>query len=292
MKLLLLLMSIGLSKNDFGYNFLLLPFGVDGAVFKTSVISNSNSPSVSFYNPSFISNSTFTSFVSSYLVNTGYGGITYRLAKNLQIGSLFFTTGSMDRIDEEGVITGTYSSNYITFFARYIPGKTFNFMGNTIYAGIGGKLLYQNIDDRNSLALAVDIGGHILPIKRLTVAFALTNVGYEIKPFEEKRYLPPATIVVGASYEATQKLHLLFSGGYEIDYGLISDFGVDFSPIDILSVRAGYSLKGKDLNTGGTWDIINGFSFGVKFKVRKIKFGYSIVPMGELGLTHFVGVSF
>ncbi len=292
MKLLLLLLTIGLSKNDFGYNFVLLPFGADGAVFKTSVISDSISPSVSFYNPSFLSNSTYSSFVSSYLVSTGYGGVTYRPTENLQFGALFFTTGSIDKIDSEGVKIGTYSSNYIGIFARYIPDQTLNFMEQKIHIGFGGKLLYQNIDDKNSLAVVMDAGGHFSPMKRVTFAFALTNLGYEIKPFEETRYYPPVTITAGMSFKAFDKLNLLVSTGFEADYGLIADLGVDFTPVKIFSLRAGYSLKGKDLNTGGTWDVINGFSLGVKFKVRKIKFAYSVVPMGELGITHFVGVSF
>lgn len=292
MKLVLLLLTIGLSKADFGYNFVLLPFGVDGAVFKTSAISDSSSPSVSFYNPSFLSNFTFSSFVSSYLVRTGYGGVTYKPTENLQFGALFFTTGSIDKIDAEGVKIGTYSSNYIGIFARYIPEKTLSFMGQKVYIGIGGKLLYQNIDDRSSLAVVFDAGGHMTPIKRVTLAFALTNLGYEIKPFEETRYYPPVTITTGMSFKASRKLNLLVSTGFEVDYGLIADFGVDFSPLRIFSIRAGYSFKGKDLNTGGPWDIVNGFSLGVKFKVRKIKFGYSVMPMGELGITHFVGVSF
>jgi len=292
MKLLIILTFLGFSKGDVGYNFLTLPYGYDGAVFRSAEVVNTSSPYADFYNPSIFPNTRASTFVSSYLVGIKYGGFSYAVEPDLRVGAFFITTGAIDKTNEEGIKVGTYSSNYIALFGRYRPIKDFEFYGYSFKTGAGVKLIYQGIDKDNSIAVAADGGLHAKITNLITFGVSVTNLGYEIKPFVEKRYFLPLQVALGVSVTPTSKLKILASGGFELGYGAIFDVGADFSPIKPLSIRLGYALKGKDLNTGGTWDVFNGFSAGVAIFVKNISLGYTILPMGELGITHFIGVNF
>ncbi|GEM_PF-6839822 len=288
MNTLILLLFLGFPGESFSYGYLLIPFGTDGAVFRSALVSDPSSDFSTYYNPSFGLNSRIATFFSSYLVGTKYGGILFTPSRDLTAGVLFFSSGEQDEVTYEGVKVGTYSSTYMALFAgKVLP---LDYFGKRAISGFSGKLLYQSIADRKSLAVAIDAGGHIPVNEKILIGASIRNLGVEVKRFYEKAYFPPPSISVGGRVRISGKFQLLFSTGFEVTYGPVFDAGLKVTPLDLLVVEAGYSLKGRELNTGSNLDILNGFATGITLKVKNLRVSYSVLPMGELGLTHYIGV--
>ncbi len=290
MNALALLLILSFSQKSFSYNYLLLPFGSDGAVFRSALVADASSDFSAYYNPSFGFDAKVATFFSSYLVGTNYGGFLFSPNKDLTAGLLFFSDGGQDEVNYEGVKVGTYSSTYIALFAGRVLPYSYNFGDKKVVLGVLGKLLYQSIAEKKSLAFAFDGGAHLALSGKLTLGASLRNLGVEVKRFYEKRYFPPPVISAGGSFRVSKKLQVLFSMGVELNYGFILDTGIKITPLDLLTVEAGYSLKGRELNTGSNLDILNGLAGGFNLKVKNLEIGYSVMPMGELGLTHYIGV--
>ncbi len=290
MTAILIFVVLGFSQKSFSYNYLLLPFGSDGAVFRTALVSDPTSDFSVYYNPSFKFHSKLATFASSYLVGSSYGGILFSPAKDITAGVLFFSDGGQDEVNYEGIKIGTYSSTYLSLFASTPLPYTHRIGERVLVSGVTGKLLYQSIADRKSLAVAID-GGIYLPFNsRVKIGASVRNIGIEIKHFYEKNYFPPPVISIGGFVKLSEKLVFLLAGGLELNYGFIFDAGIRLSPVRMFQISAGYSLKGRELNTGANLDILNGLAGGFIFKVKDLKVSYSIMPMGELGLTHYVGI--
>ncbi len=146
---------------------------------------------------------------------------------------------------------------------------------------IGAAVRYidSEIDNVSAQGVGVDAGIRWrTPIEGLTVGAAVTNAGQGLKFIRQRDDLP-TTFRAGGAYVWNR---WMLSG--DLVKGIDTDFeggvGLEFRPIDLLALRAGYRSQGRDVDEGLTAGL------GVRWKGLELDYAY--VPFGDLGDAHRV----
>jgi hypothetical protein len=78
-----------------------------------------------------------------------------------------------------------------------------------------------------------------------------------------------------------------------LDAPLIVRGGIEFLPVSILALRAGYSTQGNAWKTGEGADVLAGFSAGIGIHDLKGVFvDYAITPGLDIGLFHRISLAY
>jgi len=214
----------------------------------------------------------------------------------LGLSNSLFWVPPFDRIDIEGNTTGTVQYYNASGVVAY--GISLGFME----VGLGAKYVYQRIDTLSIHSAAADLGvlkrlymysPFDAPTRNFSVGLVLQNFG--TKALDSPL---PRTIRFGAAYSPTKWLTIstdliesaiTASDLYDFTYGFEESFrvntGVEFTYLDLLSLRGGYRF-----NDAGTY----AFGMGFNYQVQQVNFNVdaSYSDAGIFGPVYSFTVSF
>ena len=148
---------------------------------------------------------------------------------------------------------------------------------HNIMVGTNFKLLTQNIDDRSTFGIGLDLGAmYRTPIEGLTAGFAADNLGTPIK-LKKEAFDLPLLLRLGAGYRSFEdKLLLSVETDMPADNALVFALGAEYAVADRFYPRLGWRFN----------SIFNPWSAGMGMKFDNWGMDLSVVPFGELGLTY------
>jgi len=208
--------------------------------------------------------------------------------KNSTIGIsvVALTQGKLEGRDEKRNKTDSFSAYDVatTIYSKKINEK--------IKLGTNLKIIQQKIETEYATGVAIDMGTlYNTAVKNLTVGFSFQNLGPQMT-FISEGYNLPLTATVGFGYTLKRAITLAFDVKRKIiDNKTEISFGTEYTPINILALRAGYLLINK--STSEQMNASGFFGFGGGFGLRVLNFStdYAFVPYGDLGNTHRVSFS-
>lgn len=155
-----------------------------------------------------------------------------------------------------------------------------------IGVGVAARWIRSTLDDVSADAFAADLGVRmrVRSVEGLTVGASVTNLGTGMKFLNTRDDLPWA-VRAGAAMRL-RGLNLLLAtdivkyADRDVDGGV----GVEWRPVDLLRLRAGYRSAGRDVGQGLT------AGFGVNLLGFELDYAY--VPFGDLGDAHRVSAGY
>jgi hypothetical protein len=228
--------------------------------------------------------------------NSGTIGYSQRVKSWGTMGArvTYFDYGSFDEATPQGEFTGrTFGANDLLLsvsFGRRI-GSVFR---------VGGSVNYirSQIEDYTASAMGVNLGflartqAEVRGIREVILGGAVYNLGASTKAFiEEKDDLPLG--VRGGLCAPLEYLPLtvMFQVTKWIDQDVQFALGGEFTPVDMLRIRVGYSTEGHDQHVDSDKDTLAGLSGGFGILYGKLRFDYAMSSMGELGLLNRFTIS-
>lgn len=154
--------------------------------------------------------------------------------------------------------------------------------GSAIVTGfrLGGALTCYRLAIQGygiAATLGVDVGLLWVPSHEIQIGFCGTNVNAPVIGRSRERL--PQTISIGAAYSPGQGVLVLCDLVKDIRFPTELRFGIEYSPLKPISLRAG---AGRDPSTYGG---------GVGIHLGLLTLDYAIVRHEALGLTHALGVT-
>lgn len=270
-----------------GYNYLKIPVGVYQVILNDSYTAFEDDLLSFFTNPAVPRTPrTISGEGTKYVGDINLGTFAFGVSEDLSFGAFYLNSGKMAKIDKEGQYLGEFIANQIAFLvSRGHP------LSENLRIGGNVKLLYQNIDEYSAWGIAFDFGA-FLDRDNLKFGASLKNIGYEIKPFINKRSILPIAATFGGIWIPNRYWRLGVGFTSSIDRLFTLSYSILFQPFPILTMGAGFNSLGRDLNTGAERDILNGFAFGAILRWKTIRVGYAFVPFGDLGDIHRIGISY
>jgi hypothetical protein len=273
-----------------------------------------------YYNPAGliqIQNPEITLMHSEYIIDTRYEYVGYvtPIDNNnvMGINTVFFYS-VFDRLDEFGNLNGNFLAYNLATTISYAMYPFYKFIPN-LSIGLNLKYVYVALDDFKQHSIFGDLGIFYIMdgLQELSFGLVLKNFGYSLN---EERDLIPMSIRFGVAFLTTvlkqgetRTLNKVFSSPYGTKYSkgkirkgdrfedkdllitldiekpingeIIAGLGVDFKTMDFLSLRIGGIYK----------DTIY-LTFGIGLSYESFKFDYAIVPIKDLGLTHYPSFSY
>jgi hypothetical protein len=321
---------IGYASSDSNvYKFLNLPNSSEVSALGGANVSLQNQDlNMIFQNPSLLSGEVHQHISLSYvkyIEKIGIGTLAYGQNINENnhwaVGISYLNYGSFDGYTEDEIPTGTFSAGDLIISAVYSRRLAKYIMG-----GIAVKPIYSYIENYNSFGLALDVGANYYhPEHDLSIGLVLKNVGVQFKGYysidgDQHREPLPWDIQLGISkrlahapfrfsltfinlnrwdlnyYQQTPPGSNLFTPEIkDINWGdmLLRHIviGAEFIPSKNFNAAIGYNhRRSKEFSLENTRSI-NGFSFGVGFKVYKFHLGASYAQYAASGNTFTVSLS-
>jgi hypothetical protein len=196
-------------------------------------------------------------------------------------GLQYFHPDDIPITDISGTTQGTFSGSSGALSLSY--GQKMN---SRFSLGLTGRLIRSKLEDESAQAVGMDIGGLIEPAEKLRLAAVLANVGTKIKFIDQEDALP-VTFRLGGAYVPDPKWILSLEGAFRRSEGASVHSGVEWNPLKLLSVRAGYRSDPSSRLSGMT-----GFSTGMGVNFLHQRFDYTLASLGDLGLTHYFSLMF
>lgn len=185
------------------YNFLRLPVSAHAAALGGDNISLiEDDESLIFSNPSLLSSVSDKTIVLNYM-NYMSGCNTASVAFNRNFGERasaaisgqYINYGDMKQVDENNIVSGTFSAKDIS-----VAGYFSYLLGHNIAGGIAAKLITSYIGDYNSLALGVDLGlNYYNPDQEWSVSITAKNLGGQLKAYNEEFERMPIDLQIGTT---------------------------------------------------------------------------------------------
>lgn len=257
-----------------------------------------------FYNPAGLAGVLTNEFHAAYLAyveNVNYEFIAFAYPLGPQLPSIGGTLaasvnllqlGSSDRVDDQGVLQGTFTSGNSMFTFAY--SRQF---AKTVHGGLSTKVIRQQIDTLAQSAVAFDAGVVILPpFEGLRVAVVARNLGGQVESFDL-----PFSLSTSASYRryelfgANDDAAIAVEGlipirpiedrlgmrvGLEYNYKLVGHRA---------TIRAGYRFLDTDVDGIG---LTVGGGYGVDFGGTVLFLDYAFMPAGpDFGSTHRISLT-
>jgi hypothetical protein len=292
------------SQSNTTYNFLKLDIGARAAALGGSFITGTNDVNTIFYNPAALSTLTEKQAAIGffkYLLDINSGNIAFsqrfKDAGYFGAGIRYINYGSFEGYDEQSVNFGTFGANEIALSLGYS-----NMYENNFHYGVNLKLIYSNIDEYTSTALAADIG-FLYTIKETNWDFGLSllNAGFQLSEYVSTKEDLPLDLTVGF---AKKLEHLPLRVYFEFAdlTASVNNFsdrlknlsvGGEFDFSENVKFRIGYNnAQRQNLETGSSLGIA-GFStgLGVKF-AENYTLDYAFNSLGNIGTTNRLDLSY
>jgi len=199
----------------------------------------------------------------------------------------FFSSGNMERTDEDGQVLGSFSSNFI----KLSGGREFKV--RNFYGILGLGLSYVSLDQKN-VGLGASLFSRIFTIREfkgfnVEGYLLLDNVGYEMEPIGLSRGILPYKVSLGGKVFGDRSSVLLEIGRYYM--GNYVKVGGELG-VNILNLGFSFDSKLRNLNGGYGLDFLSGLSILGGVGYRNIKFEYSYTFMGLFGSRNIFQISY
>jgi hypothetical protein len=225
---------------------------------------------------------THSSWADSLTYNAVSAAVKTRSAGVFGVGLRYLSYGEMDAYDNTGVSAGGLAPRDLAAEAAWATELNWD---RTL--GVSVKYINSKIV-RNASAFAMDFG-IMQRVDRVFLGAALQNSGGGLK-YGEEAYPLPLNLKLGVGVPYGQNLLAAFDLNVTRGANPWAAAGVKYTlPVSggaSLSLRAGYNTASGD--TGG----VNGFSAGFGLAGESLAVDYALRTMGELGLTHHLGLSY
>ena len=284
------------------YEFLRIDMSARAAALGGTFVSNHDDPNIIFYNPAGINllneNPISFSFVK-YLLDINLASLSYSTEFE-DIGRFggaikYINYGTFTEADNDGNRGGEFGAGEVAFIVGYANSLDQNFS-----YGANIKYIYSKIADRNSSALAFDVGlNYFIPEDDLCIGFSAMNIGTQISSYYDVKEKLPLDIAIGVS-KKLEHLPLRLSLDFHKLNAERDDFaqkfkafsvGAEFTLSKVLRLRFGFdNEKRSDLKIGTSAGIA-GFNAGLGVIVSNYNFDYGFSSWGKIGELHRVTVS-
>ncbi len=169
-------------------------------------------------------------------------------------------------------------------------------MKNVLNIGIGFKYVNSRLVEDSRSTFCLDAGviyktgflrfGNKAPKRNLGVGASIQNLGGSIKYGSEKTLLP-INMRMGVGYRPYKgEIHGM-NWGFEVnlpnDSMMIISCGLEYSFLDIVFIRGGYKISGREVDS---------FSCGGGIKYSLFGIDYAFVPLTDLGAMHSFSLVF
>ncbi len=226
---------------------------------------------------------------SEWLVDSHFDYLSY--AQPTRLGTFGASATRLDFGTFEGrsdtrLQTGNFGADDTAFGLSYAHG-----VGDDIGVGASVKFIREHIDNDHASSYALDFGsvGRI-PGKPIWIGASVLNIGPDTRFLDQSDPLP-LTLAVGAAYEYSRRLKLMLDVKHQPnDQTTGASTGIEYAPVDALSVRAGYQLPLNSNADAGKWDLSN-VRGGIGLKFWRLRLDYALVSIENLGLTHWFTLS-
>jgi len=221
-------------------------------------------------------------WADSLTYNTVSAAVKTRAAGVFGVGLRYLSYGEIDSLDNTGAPAGSMSPRDISAEAGWATDLDWD-------RSLGFSFKYVNSRiKRTASAYAADIG----LIQRVGNTFfgaALQNTGSGLK-YGSQAYPLPLNLKVGAGVPYGKNLlaafDLNFTRGAAPWVAIGAKYSLPLLDGFAMSLRGGYNTASND--TGS----VNGLAAGFGIAGKGMALDYSLRTMGELGLTHHLGLSF
>jgi len=158
-------------------------------------------------------------------------------------------------------------------------------LGSVWRVGLAAKGMYQDLKLEHAAGAAVDAGAVVRPLPWLGLGVSARHLGtmsvgsaYERVPMEAAAGAGLTTRFFKATLDAAVPF---------LDNDPNFRGGVEFTPVPMLALRAGYRTGPVSLTGLG---FANGLTAGLGITAGNFGIDYAFVPYGELGVTHRFGI--
>ena len=197
----------------------------------------------------------------------------------------YISAGAITQTDSRGINLGSFTPYDMAIAAGY--AHKFDLFS----VGASAKYVRSVILTAAQTA-AIDVGVISAPLlhDKLRLSGVASNIGGDLK-FEQESDPLPMTYRFGASYQITRQWLASTDVVLPVNDSPYLAFGTEYlwslgRDWD-LALRAGYNTEtASDLNG------FSGASFGVGMNYQAVSFDYSLEPLGDLGLTQRISMSF
>ena len=213
------------------------------------------------------------------------------------IGAVYLNQGELEGRGESREQTGNFTASDMVVTLGW--GGQFRQKSGL---GASAKVIQSKISGYSSTGLAFDAGFQsslsALTGSPIQVGFAVQNMGPKMT-FLDQSFNLPLTLAAGAGYPVLKNLLLSADMKYQ-PYDSRTSFsaGAEFSPVSILSLRAGYLTNAVrsvgPVNSNNITEKVSnlsGLGLGMGLKLGLAGVDYSFTPAGELGNTQRISLS-
>jgi hypothetical protein len=269
-----------------GASFLELPTGARPAALGNAYTALANDAYGVTSNPAGLARLPYTELNGMHLIYVEdtayeYASFAHPFGETRGIGAAiqYFRPGDVEGRNESGEPIGDISGSYAAFNLGY--GQRVG----PVALGITGKAIRASIDDVSASAFAMDAGAQWQPKSELTLGAVLQNVGSKLKFISEGDSLP-LLARLGGAYRLWEKLTFTGEGVYRKSGPLSFHSGVEYMSAEGFSIRSGYTTeRTKEMSA------LAGLSVGVGMNLWGHELGYTWIPLGDFGHSHYLSFS-
>ena len=278
------------------YGFLKIDPSARSTAMGGAFVGLSDDETALYYNPSGliqIQTRRFFTTYNNYItdIQSGFLGYVHPYNENTRLGISvsYFNYGSFDKTDIDGNTLGTFGASDFALALSVARN-----VGSQLNLGVTGKFIYEKLDDFSSDALAFDVGAlYLLRDGRTRLGAAGQNIGAQLKGATESHKDPlPTSVKLGISHKMRElPLTVALDAAKPVDNDFFFSLGGEFTALEPLYLRLGWSSFGENYKTDSDKDNLAGFAagFGVTWKVYH--FDYAFSSYADLGGVHKISIS-
>jgi hypothetical protein len=278
------------------YGFLKIDPGARSTAMGGAFVGLSDDAAALYFNPAGLiltDTKHFFATYNNYLtdIQSGFLGYIHPYSEDTRLGISvsYFNYGSFDKTDDLGQNLGTFGAS--DFAVALSAAKTVKSQFNV---GVTGKFIYEKLDEFSSDALAFDVGFlYLLRDGRTQIGAAGQNIGTQLKGATESHKDPlPTSVKLGISHRMRElPLTIALDAAKPVDNDIFFSLGGEFTALQPLYLRLGWSSFGENYKTDSDKDNLAGFAagFGVTWKVYH--FDYAFSSYADLGGVHKISIS-
>jgi hypothetical protein len=244
--------------------------------YNPAAMTQVKSQSVVLLHTAYLDSSYFSQ--GAYVRNVGAKG---SLGANLH----YFNSGSIDSTDSSGASAGSLTPDDMAMTVGY--GRALG----PVNVGAGLKYVKSKlVDTASTWALDLGVLSQAFLGDRLRVGGSITNLGSGLKYDSEEEDLL-TTIKGGAAYRMSKRVAFALDAAFPKEEDAYVMGGAEYE----MPIATDWSAAGRvGYNTGTAGDVsgLTGVTFGAGLTRKGMGIDYSLVPQGDLGMTHWISLGF
>jgi hypothetical protein len=267
-------------------NFLKLGTGVRAAGMGDTGAACSSGAEAIYWNPAGIAGAggevllSHTIWAAETSIETAGAVVPVSPGSNMGLLVNYFMSGTIDKVDNTGLLTGTYSNSDMSvalcFGTNLLSG---------VPLGLSVKYIGSTIDGTSATAFAADVGAKYDFGSMLTAGLAVQNIGMQLKYTTVAESLP-LNIKAGVLFKADKSFLIAgdvnFPNDGSMGFSVGAEYQLDLGTSMTAALRAGYKSSG----TGN----LSGLSTGAGVVFSSFQLDYALVMFGVLGNNHRISL--